>query len=497
MFPRSQIARQAFIIALSLVTLFTVCEAQAATLSVPSQHSTIGAALNSARSGDLIEIAPGIYPEYGLTVPSGVTLSGTGASPQDVVIDGMGAGRIMLVESAAETVTFRNLLFTDGMARGVSGYDQCGGAIFINNSMVRIENCVFSANHADSQGGAVRFANSGGEVVSCEFNANAAMEGGGGAIDFSYNSSPLVTDCVFQDNQASWGGALSCRGGSSPRVERSELTGNIAGGNKGFGGGVFADTQSSPDLVETVVAENLASFGGGLACWTDGAINLDYCTVVYNEARSLEGGMLVIKSSPAITGSIIAFNMGRGVSVSGASDIQVTCTNMFGNTSGNWALPIDNIATIGGNLSVDPQFCTIGSGQKNRFALQATSPLAQNPNGCGVLGARPVSCSGDLSPVEVPQATLAIEKVMAAPNPFNPRTEIRFELSRAQDLRVAVYGIDGRLVRTLGDGSFHSGAHELVWTGRDQSGRQVSSGQYFVILKGQEETRRLKITLLK
>ena len=173
-----------------------------------------------------LEIAPGVYPEYGLTVPSGVTLSGTGASPQDVVIDGMGVARIMLVESAAETVTIRNLQFTEGMARGGSGYDQNGGAIFINNSMVMIENCVFSVNSADSEGGAVSFANSGGEVVSCEFNGNTAVDGGGGAIDFSYNSSPLVADCIFLANRASWGGALSCRGGSSPRVERSELTGN-------------------------------------------------------------------------------------------------------------------------------------------------------------------------------------------------------------------------------------------------------------------------------
>jgi flagellar hook assembly protein FlgD len=44
---------------------------------------------------------------------------------------------------------------------------------------------------------------------------------------------------------------------------------------------------------------------------------------------------------------------------------------------------------------------------------------------------------------------------------------------------------------------FSVGAHELVWNGRDRSGRHVSSGTYFVMVKGREDTQRLKVTLLK
>jgi len=57
--------------------------------------------------------------------------------------------------------------------------------------------------------------------------------------------------------------------------------------------------------------------------------------------------------------------------------------------------------------------------------------------------------------------------------------------------------VDGRLFRVLGEEMFNPGAHELVWKGTDQNGRNVSSGLYFAVVKGREETRRLKITLLK
>ena len=90
--------------------------AQAATLAVPSQHSTLAAALEIAVSGDEIQVAPGFYLEFDLVVPSGVTISGTGTTPQDVIINGNAEGRIMLVESAVDTVIIRNITFMNGRA---------------------------------------------------------------------------------------------------------------------------------------------------------------------------------------------------------------------------------------------------------------------------------------------------------------------------------------------------------------------------------------------
>ena len=337
--PRSRIAPWLLAMVVLPSSVFGWSLAHAATLNVPAQYSSIAEALAASGSGDTIEIAPGHYPEHSLEVPSGVTLAGMGGRPQDVMIDGSRESRIMLLEGRAETVTLRNLLFMNGMAQGNSNYDRSGGAIYVSNSKIRIENCVFSANNADAHGGAIRLNNSMGDILGCAFYVNTAPAGGGGAIDFSYNSSPLVRDCEFLANRAAWGGALSCRGGSSPRVEDSDLTANIAEGFLGFGGGVFADTESFPDILTSLIADNQGYFGGGLASWKGGGINLDYCTVVSNKGWILEGGLLVVQSTPQITGSIIAFNSGRGVSVTAGSEIMISCTDMYGNFSGDWPRP--------------------------------------------------------------------------------------------------------------------------------------------------------------
>lgn len=71
----------------------------------------------------------------------------------------------------------------------------------------------------------------------------------------------------------------------------------------------------------------------------------------------------------------------------------------------------------------------------------------------------------------------------ASPNPFNPRTTIRFALPHAGAARLAVYDLAGRLVRTLVDGSLPQGASEVVWDGRDAAGRSVATGAYVARLE--------------
>lgn len=469
---------------------------QAAILDVPGQFPTVEAALAVAGQGDIVKLAPGTYLEHDLVVPAGVTIAGTGSIPEEVVLDGEGLGRIMLLESLSEQVTLRNISFTGGHASGPTSYDSSGGAVFISNSRALLENCLFSANTADSHGGAIRCSHSSPEIISCRFFGNAAPDGGGGALDLSYNSSPQITDCHFLGNWAGWGGGLSCRSGSSPRVENSTLEYNEALGSLGFGGGVFADHFSNPDLLRSVVFKNQANYGGALASFPDGPINLDYCTVVKNEGHVLGGGFLVVDSSPLITGTILAFNGGLGLAVSGSELPQVTCTDIYGNTAGDWSGAIEDLASGFGNRSVDPQFCTLVQGQEHRFRLIASSPLVQPGSECGTLGALSVPCShGSVAPVPVVPA--AIEKFTVAPNPFNPKTTVRFEVARSQDIRVSVYGVDGRLVQVLEERTFATGPHEIVWSGRDHAGRQVESGVYFVKIDGRDVSQRLKITLLK
>ena len=83
------------------------------------------------------------------------------------------------------------------------------------------------------------------------------------------------------------------------------------------------------------------------------------------------------------------------------------------------------------------------------------------------------------------------------PNPFNPQTEIRFELERPQQVRVSIYDVTGRLVKILADGQLAGGPHVRIWQGRDATGRQVPSGAYYVRLVTESRVYHQKIMLLK
>jgi hypothetical protein len=70
------------------------------------------------------------------------------------------------------------------------------------------------------------------------------------------------------------------------------------------------------------------------------------------------------------------------------------------------------------------------------------------------------------------------------PNPFNPSTTIRFDVPRDASVELAIFDLRGRRVTTLHRGPIEAGYHDVQWEGRDDGGRAVASGLYFVRLTG-------------
>jgi len=85
----------------------------------------------------------------------------------------------------------------------------------------------------------------------------------------------------------------------------------------------------------------------------------------------------------------------------------------------------------------------------------------------------------------VPQAIVP----RLAPNPFNPRTTLRFDLTSPGFVSVVVYGPDGRLVNRLVDDHLAIGEHIVPWDGLTRDGTAVSSGLYFFRLENGGETK--------
>ena len=64
------------------------------------------------------------------------------------------------------------------------------------------------------------------------------------------------------------------------------------------------------------------------------------------------------------------------------------------------------------------------------------------------------------------------------PNPFNPETRIRFTIPEAAEVSLEVFDLLGRKLNVLLNRNMIAGSYEVIWDGRDQQGRSMSSGVY-------------------
>jgi len=98
----------------------------------------------------------------------------------------------------------------------------------------------------------------------------------------------------------------------------------------------------------------------------------------------------------------------------------------------------------------------------------------------------------------VADVVVAPMKISVYPNPFNPTTNIAFNLPKDTFVECSVYNIKGQKVKTLAREQMRGGNHTLTWNGVDTTGRTVGSGIYFVSINPQGQNRVVKkVTLMK
>jgi hypothetical protein len=82
------------------------------------------------------------------------------------------------------------------------------------------------------------------------------------------------------------------------------------------------------------------------------------------------------------------------------------------------------------------------------------------------------------------------------PTPFRMQTSLAFAVPDERRVRLAVYDVAGRRVRSLVDGSCASGRHTADWNGRSDDGAALVPGVYFVRLETGESAATRKVVLL-
>ena len=83
------------------------------------------------------------------------------------------------------------------------------------------------------------------------------------------------------------------------------------------------------------------------------------------------------------------------------------------------------------------------------------------------------------------------------PNPFNPATDIRFFLPKERHVVLDIFDVSGKRVRRLVDRRMNAGHHSEMWDGRDDGGKDVSSGIYLYRLQAGKERLARKCILMR
>jgi len=118
--------------------------------------------------------------------------------------------------------------------------------------------------------------------------------------------------------------------------------------------------------------------------------------------------------------------------------------------------------------------CTVGQ----PFAGTVTGATVSLDLGFWRLGFLPVSA------VVSERTPVHFRLLQNVPNPFNPVTTISYDLPvPVPRVRLRIYDLRGRLVKTLTDDHQMAGVKSVVWNGRDDHGGAVASGAYFYVLE--------------
>lgn len=414
----------------------------------------------------------------------GVLLSNSSAILQNCEISGntgvYGAGVFVL--GGAPTLT--DCVIADNTAvTGNATYPAKGGGIYAADTNLSLTNCTISGHLGLEFGGGAWIgglsSSSTANITGGSFAGNTAKGGGGGL--YHTGGTLHVTNTVFENNGKTaastfmYGGGLQATGGAV-----ATLNGLVCRGNQAqVGGGVAINACGASTVSNSVFYGNVGQYwAGGLLVDGSPGSSVTGNTVAANTGGSGGGGIHLSNGAMTISRNISAFNLGgasfgNGISMAGATGTP-TCNDVHGNQSAGWSGITDPTGT-GGNIATDPLFCNAVT---FNYELQSASPCRPaNSGACGQIGALLGACYASPVPGDVPGATFRVEQNF--PNPFNPKTTIRFVLPANAHVTVAIYDIAGRHVRTLIDDDLEAATHDVTWTGDDTAGRPVAAGVYF------------------
>ena len=472
-----------------LAMLVAARPAPAAILEVPSEYyPTIQAAIDSASSGDVVLIAPGIYVEKPTIAGKSVTLAsfmyttGDRSYIDQTIIDGNRGDRVIRTSSSALHTTIMGLTIRNA-----------DDGVYARGKMT------FRDNRVTGTRDGIDFGTPGGGLVrGCMFEGN-----GDDGIDLDDDVDVVIEHNTIRNNgddgiemrfQPYTGTPLAVV------IRNNHISGNEEDGIQLISYDVLT---SRTVAIEGNLIVNNAMAGIGIMCCTDtyedyqGASLLEPVRVINNtfvgNDHGITGGdsLVVLNNIFANTTNVAMKNVDAG---------SVVAHNLFfANGTDHVLSNVDSATTLYQDpLLLHDYVLGIGSPAVDAGAatFEANGRVVSSMNVTDYSGAAPdLGARETIEGVSVTAGDVSrgIEFLPPAPNPSRGTTRFSVSLSVADHIQLEIVDVTGRRVRSLADGPATAGRHEYTWDGRTASGHAVPAGIYFARLRtaGRFYARRL------
>lgn len=413
----------------AIVSVLTLASSpvRARTICVPADSATIQAGIDGAVHGDTVLVADGIYTGEGnrnLDFLGKAIVVRSENGPEVTVISCGNSGRgvhfhngeISLARLEGLTIRYGKL----------SGNDENGGGILIEDSSPTISNCIILGNRILSwDGGGIYAQRSSAVISNCIITGNVCAHFGGGLC--SIRSSLSVINCTIAHNQA---------------------TGQWWNYDECAGGGIFCDSI----FVNNSIIWGNTSYSSG----TDGIACQEYAFVSYSDIQGNWPGEGNINEDPSFR------------------DLPNEDFHLMATDCGD---PSDSPCIDAGDPDIADRILDCGHGLgTDRSDMGAYG-------GSNVGWPTPVDDGSEATAI-VPEDFLFSQNY---PNPFNAETVVKYTLPQTERIRLEVFNIFGQRVTILDKGFQEAGEHFIVWNASEMSSGiyvgRLHCGSYYKTIK--------------
>jgi len=363
-----------------------------------------------------------------------------------------------------------------------------GGGASVDGPNIEITHNIFVGNSSNGFAGALTVSGATtGRVAGNTVDRNSVLSGVGG---INLTNSPIE---VFNNIVSNTTGAGIGASGSAPTLVAYNNVVNASGGAYSGVVGGAGSLAAAPVYVDTVLADyHLGSHSPCIDAGRTGA--------PYNDPDASRGDMGAY-GAHAFTMAQPAFVQNALVSGTGGSggtlalhwnaspEGDVVKYAVYGSASSGFAPALANFL---GYVNAPATSYALGAAPAGGTTYYRVNAVDLT----GYAGGYSVEASSTPATGTGP---LVYENRLHGntPNPFNPTTEIRFDLAGTSTVTLSVYDVNGRRVRTLVSGTRARGSHVARWDGTNDRGETVTSGIYFCRLDGSGFSQTMKMTLLK